>query len=150
MSLQACGTYSCSRQTRRWPMCLFYNMINISCYNAYVCSPLWTQAGTAPRASGGVFFLEQVGRGLIAPAMAKRRRLPRGPSAASLVLQAREQVHDQEEEQEEEETQPGPSRKRNQWVLSPKRKRVWNQCTKCGAHACKIHLKVICGVCVDM
>lgn len=33
---QMSTTYSCSRRTRRWPLCVFYDMINIACVNAYV------------------------------------------------------------------------------------------------------------------
>lgn len=33
---QMCSLMSCSRKTNRWPMALFYGMINIACINAYV------------------------------------------------------------------------------------------------------------------
>lgn len=33
---QMCSVMSCNRKTNRWPMCIFYAMINISCINAYV------------------------------------------------------------------------------------------------------------------
>ncbi|XP_070710531.1 piggyBac transposable element-derived protein 4-like [Pempheris klunzingeri] len=123
---QVCGTYSCRRQTRRWPMSLFYHMLDVSCYNAYVLftavDPSWNSAKNYRRR----LFLEQVGRALVTPAMAKRKHLPRGPFAASLVLQAQGQVHGQEEEEEEEEEeepQPGPSRKRKQCALCTQRRR---------------------------
>ena len=39
--------YSCKRMTKRWPLLIFYNMIDISCYNAFVlyCEtyPDWKQ-----------------------------------------------------------------------------------------------------------
>ncbi|KAL7393857.1 hypothetical protein ABVT39_016988 [Epinephelus coioides] len=91
---QACGTYFCRRQTRRWPMCFFYHLIDISCYNAYVLftsvNPTWNGAKSFRRR----LFLEQVGRALTAPAMANRSRLTRAPSSVSLILQARAQVSD--------------------------------------------------------
>lgn len=31
-----CANMNCGRKTRRWPMCFFYNMLNISCINAFV------------------------------------------------------------------------------------------------------------------
>ena len=34
------GTYTCKRMTRRWPVALFYNMIDVSAVNAYV---VWQQ-----------------------------------------------------------------------------------------------------------
>lgn len=54
-----------------------------------------------PRASGGLrwhLFLQQVGRTLIAPAVAEN--LPRRPFAACLVLRANKLVHGQEKEVE--------------------------------------------------
>jgi len=33
---QMTRTYSCKRKTRRWPLVVFYNMLEISAINAYV------------------------------------------------------------------------------------------------------------------
>ncbi|XP_014480095.1 PREDICTED: piggyBac transposable element-derived protein 4-like [Dinoponera quadriceps] len=33
---QMCQHRNCGRKTKRWPACIFYNMINIACINAYV------------------------------------------------------------------------------------------------------------------
>uniref|UniRef100_A0A1B6E7C5 PiggyBac transposable element-derived protein domain-containing protein n=1 Tax=Clastoptera arizonana TaxID=38151 RepID=A0A1B6E7C5_9HEMI len=33
---QMCHNMNCHRKTQRWPMCIFYNMMNISIINAYV------------------------------------------------------------------------------------------------------------------
>ena len=33
---QVVRAYSCKRRTRRWPMCLFFNMLDIASYNSYV------------------------------------------------------------------------------------------------------------------
>ena len=33
---QLVRAYSCKRRTRRWPMCLFYNIIDIAAYNTFV------------------------------------------------------------------------------------------------------------------
>ena len=33
-------TYTCTRMTRRWPVSLFYNMIDVSAVNAYI---VWQQ-----------------------------------------------------------------------------------------------------------
>ncbi|KAL7870844.1 hypothetical protein SRHO_G00083410 [Serrasalmus rhombeus] len=34
------ATYTCQRMTRRWPMVVFYNILDVSAYNAFV---LWNQ-----------------------------------------------------------------------------------------------------------
>ena len=33
---QLCAASSCSRKTRRWPLCFFYGMLNIALVNAYI------------------------------------------------------------------------------------------------------------------
>lgn len=33
---QMCHHMNCGRKTKRWPLCIFYNIINISCLNSYV------------------------------------------------------------------------------------------------------------------
>lgn len=33
---QMCSVMSCSRKTNRWPMCVFYGMMNIACINSYI------------------------------------------------------------------------------------------------------------------
>ncbi|XP_066138360.1 piggyBac transposable element-derived protein 4-like [Euwallacea fornicatus] len=33
---QMCSNMSCSRKTRRWPLCIFYGMVNTTCVNSYV------------------------------------------------------------------------------------------------------------------
>ena len=33
---QMCSQYSCSRKTKRWPLCVFYGMINAAVINAYI------------------------------------------------------------------------------------------------------------------
>ena len=37
---QLIGTYTCKRKTNRWPMIIFYNIIDTSAYNAFV---LWRE-----------------------------------------------------------------------------------------------------------
>ncbi len=45
---QIVATYSCGRKTARWPMTLFYNMLDVSAYNAFVMwreiDPTWKQS----------------------------------------------------------------------------------------------------------
>ncbi|XP_035765650.1 piggyBac transposable element-derived protein 4-like [Neolamprologus brichardi] len=100
---QVCGTYSCRRRTRRWPMCLFYHMIDVSLYNAFILftavEPEWNRGKRYRRR----LFIDEVGRALITPTMMTRTRLPRTPFAASLVLQA--QGKDQQQGQQRQQEQ---------------------------------------------
>uniref|UniRef100_A0AAZ1XT41 PiggyBac transposable element-derived protein domain-containing protein n=1 Tax=Oreochromis aureus TaxID=47969 RepID=A0AAZ1XT41_OREAU len=157
---QVCGTYSCRRRTRRWPMCLLYHMIDVSCYNAFVLFTAVDTEWNKGKRYCRRLFIEQVGRALITPTMMNRSHLPRTPFAVSLVLQAQgkeqqEQQEKEEEQQEEEEEQQeeeweSPSKKRKQCASCKQRKRIITNCCKCGAPACKIHLKTLCGSCYKM
>ena len=31
-----CAIYSCNRSSQRWPLCIFYGMVNTACINAWV------------------------------------------------------------------------------------------------------------------
>lgn len=149
---QACGTYLCRRQTRRWPMCLFYHIIDVTCYNAFLLftaiDPSWNSRKTYKRR----LFLQDLGKALITPAMVTRSRLPREPFAASLVLQARDKAkegeQEEKEEEEEAEPQPGPSKKRKGCALCGTSKRVRSQCIKCHNFVCKMHLAIVCHSCL--
>ena len=33
---QLCGTYTCSRRTKRWPLCTFYSIINAATVNVWI------------------------------------------------------------------------------------------------------------------
>ena len=37
---QAINSYTCKRKTNRWPMIIFYNILDVPAYNAYA---LWTK-----------------------------------------------------------------------------------------------------------
>ncbi|XP_019735991.1 M-phase phosphoprotein 8 isoform X1 [Hippocampus comes] len=71
---QRCATYSCRQLGVRWAMCLFYHMLDVSCYNAFVLfttiNPEWNQTKSFKRR----LFLNEVANSLILPEMEKRRR----------------------------------------------------------------------------
>ncbi|KAK4315669.1 hypothetical protein Pmani_013118 [Petrolisthes manimaculis] len=46
---QMCATYSCSRKTQRWPLCIFYGMLNAGGINSWIVhSANCTSAGRPP------------------------------------------------------------------------------------------------------
>uniref|UniRef100_A0A3P9MKV5 PiggyBac transposable element-derived protein domain-containing protein n=1 Tax=Oryzias latipes TaxID=8090 RepID=A0A3P9MKV5_ORYLA len=81
------ATYTCQRMTRRWPMVVFYNILNVSAYNAFV---LWTnihQGWNSTQNTKRRMFLEELGNSLVKPHIEQRERVPRDPAAADLVRQ---------------------------------------------------------------
>ncbi|XP_020483419.2 piggyBac transposable element-derived protein 4-like isoform X1 [Labrus bergylta] len=140
------GTYSCNRRTRRWPMVMFFNIIDISAFNAFVlwtvAEPSWNQTKTCKRR----LFLEELGKSLVTPQMARRQVLPRAP-VASAVVEALQ--HRQEEPVDEQApVEPGEKkRKQCDFCKAHKRKRVYNTCYRCEKQICKEHSAMICLSC---
>ncbi|KAM3595866.1 uncharacterized protein V6R79_004187 [Siganus canaliculatus] len=79
------GTYFCQRKTARWPMVVFFNISDVSAYNAFVVwievNPAWKQGKYFKRR----LFLEELGKALVAPHIQQRQHLPRTPTSAGLV-----------------------------------------------------------------
>ncbi|KAI4797991.1 hypothetical protein KUCAC02_024715 [Chaenocephalus aceratus] len=63
--------------TARWPLVVFHNILDVSCYNAFVVwrelNPGWMPGKRNKRR----VFLERLGRALVAPFIERRKRLPR-------------------------------------------------------------------------
>ncbi|KAM4038566.1 uncharacterized protein ACNLHF_016923 [Anomaloglossus baeobatrachus] len=81
------ATYTCQQMTRRWPMVVFSNILDVAAYNAFV---LWThihQGWISKKKNKRMMFLEELGRSLIKAHIDQRERVPRDPAAAALVRQ---------------------------------------------------------------
>ncbi|KAI4814440.1 hypothetical protein KUCAC02_003636, partial [Chaenocephalus aceratus] len=75
------GAYSCRRMTACWPLVVFHNILDVSCYNAFVVwrelNPGWMPGKRNKRR----VFLERLGKALVAPFIERRKRLPRTSAA---------------------------------------------------------------------
>ncbi|KRZ81405.1 PiggyBac transposable element-derived protein 4, partial [Trichinella sp. T8] len=83
------STYSCQGMTVRWPLVIFYNIIDVYAYNAYV---LWTEkhpAWNVGRLHKRRLFVEELGKTLVQPEMMMRKTLPRTAAAKSAVERLR-------------------------------------------------------------
>ena len=63
---QMCATSSCSRKTRRWPLCVWYGILNAACINAFIisCENCEKTGSSIPKRRA---FMMDVGRELISP-----------------------------------------------------------------------------------
>ncbi|KAK6320045.1 hypothetical protein J4Q44_G00091520 [Coregonus suidteri] len=116
------ATYSCQRMTARWPLVIFYNIVDVSAYNAYV---LWTEINQ--QWNGGKLyrrrlFLEELGKALITPKIQRRVRPPRSTAAASAVqkIQAGPSTH-ASNQPEMDPVDTGSGKKRKRCQLCPPR-----------------------------
>ncbi|XP_059394627.1 piggyBac transposable element-derived protein 4-like [Carassius carassius] len=82
------ATYTCQRKTARWPMVIFFNMLDVSAYNAFV---LWKEINNSwneGKKYSRRLFLEELGKALVAPLMKRRENIPRTPSSKNMVMEA--------------------------------------------------------------
>ncbi|KAL3970568.1 tumor necrosis factor alpha-induced protein 2 [Sarotherodon galilaeus] len=120
------GTYSCRRKTRRWPVALFHNMVDVAAYNAFV---VWREARPgwmAGKLNRQQLFLEHLGKALALPAI--RPDSPVRPSSSD----SRAAVGD------ERESRDTPTEKRGRCRVCPRSKDVKtkNRCAQCLLHVC--------------
>ena len=82
---QLVGSYSCKRQTNRWPIALFSNLIDLSALNGFVIykeiNPQWNASKRSKRR----LYLEALGLELVNDHMASRSRIPRTAASAQMV-----------------------------------------------------------------
>ena len=81
------ATYTCQRMTRRWPMVVFDNILDVPACNAFV---LWShihQGWNSTKKNKRRMFLEELGNSLVKPHIERRERVPRDPEAAAFVRQ---------------------------------------------------------------
>ncbi|XP_036006053.1 piggyBac transposable element-derived protein 4-like [Fundulus heteroclitus] len=85
-------SYSTERMTARWPLVIFYNMIDVSAYNAFI---IWTEIfpdWNVSKLYKRRIFLEDLGKALVTPHIQRRQHLPRTPAAAATVKEIQERT----------------------------------------------------------
>ncbi|KAI5087140.1 dual specificity protein phosphatase 26 isoform X1, partial [Silurus meridionalis] len=134
------ATYSCRRKTKRWPQTLFFNMMDISGYNAYVIftaiDPSWNQRKLFRRR----LFLEELGNSMISAAIVRRKHLPRAPIAAALVQELQTSVPAPQ-------MPAGTSSLVQRGTCKGCKNRTVCTCIKCGKFTCKSHQVICCKDC---
>ncbi|CAK1589288.1 unnamed protein product [Parnassius mnemosyne] len=146
---QMCSTMFSSRKTNRWPMAIFYGMLNIACINAYV---VYTHniATKGEKALNRKKFMENLSTALTSPFMRKRLDAPTlkrylRDTITNNLLQMSAQ------EPTEEDTIEPVAKKRGYCKYCPSKiKRKANaMCKKCKAVICRQHNVDMCINCFD-
>ncbi|XP_036342940.1 uncharacterized protein LOC118752193 [Rhagoletis pomonella] len=71
------GQYTTKRKTNRWPLAVFYNMIDISALAAYIVYSENNPSRFTCRKGGRRLFLEELAEQLCMPTILKRSSIPR-------------------------------------------------------------------------
>ena len=81
------NTYSCNRQTHKYPTKLFTNMLNVACWNSFVIwminNPEWNRGNLAKRR----LFLKELAETLMKPFIRRRSLQPRLPASVRAAME---------------------------------------------------------------
>ncbi|CAM4725044.1 unnamed protein product [Leuciscus chuanchicus] len=133
------ATHTCKRKTARWPMALFFNMLDVSALNSYV---LWCD--TRPEWHSGKsfrrrLFLEELGKALVAPLMENRQHPPCTPASLGVLNKARRPL-EVENEASTSHTEATPRKKMRCFFCSREKDRKTTvMCRTCTNPICRSH-----------
>ncbi|XP_067101197.1 piggyBac transposable element-derived protein 4-like [Osmerus mordax] len=149
---QMVRTYTCKRRTRRWPMVLWYNLLDVATLNAY---SLFT--AQHPDYMGGVtnarrLFIKELGKELVMPHM--KRRMEGTPHLQKHIIEAMGRCGIQTLKptttQPQEDIRQARQKKRKRCNICPaaKDRKASSWCSQCTRPVCKEHKHVvICEAC---
>ncbi|XP_038568008.1 piggyBac transposable element-derived protein 3-like [Micropterus salmoides] len=139
------STYSCRRRTCRWPLVLFYNILDVSALNAFVLwtalHPSWNNNKSFKRR----LFMEELGKMLVSPQMQRTQSPPHTPAAAAIAKDEQESGETPEKSGDADYTSR-KLRRPCQFCTGGKRK-IASTCNMCNKHICKDHTFSYCSSC---
>lgn len=144
------STYSCRRRTRRWPLVLFFNCIDVSAFNAFVLytavDPSWNQRRTYKRR----LFLEELGKSMVSSEIVRRTHPLHTAAAAAMVEGLQNPVAALAETSDSAIATAATSSTRRRSVCclcTGLKKRSSTTCTKCNRCICREHQVTCCRTC---
>lgn len=141
---QLCGNYSVSRRTKRWPLCIFFQLINISGINSQI---IYNRSDTEalPRR----LFLKQLSLQLMKPHLENRLQCQNLPTDIKILIKKHVDV-----EQGINSAEEPPRKIRSRCYICGRRKnRVTTmRCETCKMFVCKEHSQkqLKCNECVSL
>lgn len=130
---QLCSNYSVSRRTKRWPLCTFFHLLNISGINAQILYNNISNKAVTRR-----LFLKTLAISLMKPYFRDRLRNKSLPLDIKLILKK----HVEEEEEREREDEPPPKIRSRCHICGRRKNRVTTmRCDLCHLFVCKEHSK---------
>lgn len=160
---QLCGKTSCIRMTNRWPLCFFFNIVNLAYSNSYILLQAQKKGSKImSRREFGVQLAQQ----LCKPWAMKRlqsRNMPRElrcliGSVYSVVSEyTTEEAEPAQGSESEDEDDPDPApvqrgpKKRMRCYMCPRstNRKSTIFCSSCRKYTCQKHYKIICHSCAQ-
>ena len=146
---QMCALYTTARKTNRWPMRIFYGIVDSSALTAFISFTHNKPGFRGNRQDKRQKFLKELSKSLIVPQAKRRLATPQTPQAVKQIIyscgvlpKARPSVHDI--------TQYRTSEcKRCFLCPRSKDKKYRFACNKCHKTICEEHSKMICNQCQE-
>ena len=139
-------TYSCKRQTKKWPVVMWYNLLNVAALIAFAVFSTQNSEIEVGKTQKRRLFLRNLAEELVIPPM--RRQLRVTTNLWSTVLVAMERCWIRKEENVGTVSEiPVTKRKRCHYCPSKKDRKSAMISKKCNKNMCKEHSSVICNNC---
>lgn len=141
---QKCAVFSCSRRTRRWPLAIFYAILNIAVVNSHILLNFAVRNLKMSRKS----FIKNLGLFLIEEHMRRRHANQHLPRELRQKIKVFLKIQDPVVERDE----PPQKRRRCKECPSTIDKKHSTYCTTCNKTFCKLHLhqQNFCNECKDL
>lgn len=138
---EKCATYSTSRRCRRWPLVLFYRLLDIAGINGQVIFTSNNIDVNQPRR----LFLKEIGSAMVKPQAARRS------SQMNIPKQIRQSAKKIGEVVQETANRTIVRGKKTRCVVCPRNKdnKTTNSCVKCYKPMCNKHMETICQECLE-
>lgn len=141
--LQCIGAYTCKRKTGRWPLMVFFNMLDVSAYNAFVVwteiNPDWNKSKSPNRR----MFLEDLGKALVSPLIERRKTVPCPYTSASASMALASASMTTSVMAPDASLTPSNHKRRRCKACHPKCNKTSMACQSCNTPICKSHAVII-------
>ncbi|KAI4804290.1 hypothetical protein KUCAC02_025921 [Chaenocephalus aceratus] len=146
---QTVRTYTCKRRTRRWPMVLWHNVLDVATLNAFTSYTAQHPGYMGSVTNARRLFIKELGKELVMPHM--RRRMEGTSHLQTHITEAMERCGLKEVSAATTQPQEGQvKRKRCKICPTAKDRKASSWCSKCTSPVCKehTHVVVICEACM--
>lgn len=144
--VQLCQSYTTARKTGRWPLRVFYGMLDQSAINAMIIFSMANQEWKIDRTNSRRSFLKELGLNLVKPYMMERQKIPTLRKDLKLIINSMVG----EDEVSVPQIIPGGSKRRCGLCPRKKDKKTALQCQSCAKPVCLDHRAMICISCVHV
>lgn len=138
ISDKLCEAYNCARGTCRWPIIIFYTLLNVAGVNSYIIYKNNPKTQKKPRR----FFLEKLGMELLDGHLRRRALQQQIPRTIRMRLLEICKIEPQ--------NVPRPNiQGRCNWCDSRKNRKTKYSCRKCNKFMCLEHIQCLCSECFE-